>query len=157
MTDRALYLCAFDWPLEKVSAFERVPLHDVKAIQWGTYITSTLSASQTDPSRNAGFILIYEPSEDMEVIRVNTRAMTNSFEKTKVDRSGEKQKRWVFKAMRQEEAGTERDLVRNVVKEVAEKVGVEAKEGDVVGLEEAKKGTGLWEQWGYRVKRLVWA
>ena len=157
LTDRALYLCAFDWPLEKVSAFERVPVEDVTAISAGAYITATLSAGQIDPERNAGFVVSYEPSEKREVIRVNTRAMTNSFEK-EAPKEGAKGgvKRWVFKAMRQEE-GTERECVQRVVGEVGRVCGKEVAEEDVLGLEEARKGTGLWEQWGYAVKKLVWA
>ena len=48
LTDAALYLCRFDWNLDKVSSFERVDLAHVQKIKFGTYITSTISAAQID-------------------------------------------------------------------------------------------------------------
>jgi hypothetical protein len=58
---------------------------------------------------------------------------------------------------------TERDAVAMVVSEIqsaCEKHGkglARVKEEDVISAREAKKSTGLLEQWGYELKKLVWA
>ncbi|KAI9866695.1 MAG: hypothetical protein M1830_005918, partial [Pleopsidium flavum] len=54
LTDAALYAVRFDWDMEKASSFERVDLRSVLGLQYGTYITSTLTATQTDEKRNVG-------------------------------------------------------------------------------------------------------
>lgn len=173
LTDRALYRCDFDWALEKVSAFERVLVEDVGSIQWGAYITSTLASSHVDENRNSGFVVRYR-SEKREVIRVNTRSLQTSFSKD--EQRGKRGGEWVFKAMPAAHAvmkegegeggkvgkmgeASEKEAVRRVVGEIGNVCGegVKVEEGEVVSLQEAKKGTGLLEQWGYSLKRLVWA
>jgi hypothetical protein len=76
LTDSGLYACRFDWNLEKVSSFERVSLDHVLGIKYGTYITSTLSASQADEQRNVGFVVTYEAGAN-DITRVNTRSMSS--------------------------------------------------------------------------------
>lgn len=76
LTDAALYCCRFDWNIEKVSSFERVDLQHITAIKFGTYITSTLSAAQTDEQRNVGLLISYTAGAN-DIIRVNTRSMTS--------------------------------------------------------------------------------
>ena len=76
LTDSGLYSCRFDWNIEKVSSFERVSLEHVLNIKYGTYITSTLSASQADEQRNIGFVVTYEAGKN-DITRVNTRSMAN--------------------------------------------------------------------------------
>lgn len=75
LTDLAIYLCRFDWSMEKVASFERVHLASIKNIKLGTYITSTMSASQTDESKNFGFVLSYQPGET-DIKRTNTRTLS---------------------------------------------------------------------------------
>ncbi|KAM3079389.1 hypothetical protein ACMFMG_005821 [Clarireedia jacksonii] len=77
LTDAALYICHFDWNMEKVSSFERIELHNVVGIKYGTYITSTLSPGQADESRNVGLLISYESSRG-DMIRVNTRSMATA-------------------------------------------------------------------------------
>ncbi|KAH8687230.1 SacI homology domain-containing protein [Tricladium varicosporioides] len=76
LTDAALYSCRFDWNLEKVSSFERVSLEHILSIKLGTYITSTLSASQSDEKRNVGFVITYREGVN-DISRVNTRSLAN--------------------------------------------------------------------------------
>lgn len=78
LTDAALYMCRFDWNIEKVSSFERVDLHQVVGIKFGTYITSTLSLAQADEERNVGLVVTYKPGRN-NIIRVNTRSMATTF------------------------------------------------------------------------------
>lgn len=76
LTDKAVYLCRFDWNLDKVSSFERVDLAHVQSIKFGTYITSTFAAAQTDEERNVGLVVEYKPgSTDMQ--RINTRSLSS--------------------------------------------------------------------------------
>ncbi|KAM7185409.1 SacI homology domain containing protein [Naviculisporaceae sp. PSN 640] len=77
LTDVALYLCRFDWNLDKVSSFERVELAHVQKIKFGTYITSTISAAQVDELKNVGLVIEYRPGSADET-RVNTRSLSSS-------------------------------------------------------------------------------
>jgi hypothetical protein len=76
LTDRALYLCRFDWNLDKVSSFERVDLAHIRKIKFGTYITSTMSAAQVDDMRNVGLVIEYKPG-NTDITRVNTRSISS--------------------------------------------------------------------------------
>ncbi|KAK3903094.1 Phosphatidylinositide phosphatase SAC2 [Staphylotrichum tortipilum] len=76
LTDVALYLCRFDWNLDKVSSFERVDLAHVSKIRFGTYITSTISPAQTDDMRNFGLVVEYKPGLT-DITRVNTRSLSS--------------------------------------------------------------------------------
>ncbi|RAL64097.1 hypothetical protein DID88_003285 [Monilinia fructigena] len=78
LTDTALYMCHFDWNIEKVSSFVRVGLDQVVGIKFGTYITSTLSQAQSDEKRNVGLVVSYKAGSN-DIIRVNTRSMVTKF------------------------------------------------------------------------------
>lgn len=83
LTDAALYMCNFDWNIEKVSSFVRVDLNQVNGIKFGTYITSTLSQAQADEKRNVGFVITYKAGSN-DIIRVNTRSMATEFPSSKL-------------------------------------------------------------------------
>ncbi|KAM0180346.1 hypothetical protein ACHAPC_007663 [Botrytis cinerea] len=83
LTDAALYMCNFDWNIEKVSSFVRVDLNQVTGIKFGTYITSTLSQAQADEKRNVGFVITYKAGSN-DIIRVNTRSMATEFPSSKL-------------------------------------------------------------------------
>ena len=76
LTNTALYLCHFDWKLDKVSSFERVDFAHVPGIQVGTYVTSTISPAHADESKNVGLVVTYEPGKN-DVRRVNTRSLSS--------------------------------------------------------------------------------
>lgn len=76
LTDTAMYLCRFDWNLDKVSSFDRVDLRHVTHIKFGTYITSTISSTQTDESKNLGLVITYTPGSN-DIRRVNTRSLSS--------------------------------------------------------------------------------
>ncbi|KAL8678913.1 MAG: hypothetical protein Q9186_004770 [Xanthomendoza sp. 1 TL-2023] len=75
LTDAALYAVRFDWNVEKVKSFERVDLRSVIGILHGTYITSTLTATQMDDNRNVGLVIKYRPGKE-DIARVNTRSLS---------------------------------------------------------------------------------
>lgn len=76
LTDTAMYLCRFDWNLDKVSSFDRILLSHVEHIKFGTYITSTQTTTQTDESNNVGLVISYKPGSN-DYRRVNTRSLTS--------------------------------------------------------------------------------
>lgn len=96
LTKAALYAVRFDWNTEKVSAFERVDLQSIFGIIRGTYITSTLVASQMDEEKNVGFVIKYHPTKE-NITRINTRSLENTVDKIEqrsniqheADRAGE--------------------------------------------------------------------
>lgn len=76
LTDVALYLCRFDWKLDKVKSFERVDLAHLVGVRVGTYVTGTLSAADTDEAKNIGLVVTYKPGTQ-DVVRTNTRTLSN--------------------------------------------------------------------------------
>ncbi|KAJ4306279.1 hypothetical protein N0V88_001078 [Collariella sp. IMI 366227] len=221
LTDVALYLCRFDWNLDKVSSFERVDLAHVQKIRFGTYITSTISPAQVDEMRNVGLVVEYKPGVT-DVTRVNTRSLSSMSNTPKAHESDEAAKKdeesfssssaaapptsgiagflsrrpqtalprkIALKALhsqtsaadpiaqnRQDEPGaiTRLTEIQQVVliaaeierlaaqnqprlagKNLAESELIE--KGDIISLAEARKNTGLLEQLGHSIKKLVWA
>lgn len=198
LTDTALYLCRFDWNSDKVSSFERVHLSNVTHIKFGTYITSTISASHMDELRNVGFVVTFEPGRN-DFTRTNTRTFSSRGNITKPE-AGQTEKVEnqpagiaslltsrpkpptthiiAFKAPQMDSAlgagsnGPQQTEIQQVVTICAEierlaqdahlyKANEERKslieKGDIISLEEAKSNTGLLEQWGHSIKKLVWA
>lgn len=89
LTDVALYLCRFDWSMDKVSSFERVELSNIHKIKFGPYITSTMTPAQMDESKNQGILLFYTPGSK-DVKRVNTRSLSTSMAEDKPDATEQK-------------------------------------------------------------------
>ncbi|KAK6540053.1 hypothetical protein TWF694_008883 [Orbilia ellipsospora] len=84
LTESALYFCKFDFAMDKVSAFERISLENIKGLQYGAYITSTLTSAQADEKQNVGFIIKYEPGKD-DILRINTRSLTANVSRENAD------------------------------------------------------------------------
>lgn len=76
LTDAAVYCCKFDWHTQKVSSFEKIDLRSITKMQYGTYITSTLSERQMVEALNVGLVINYNPDKN-SVMRVNTRSLQN--------------------------------------------------------------------------------
>lgn len=186
LTDVALYCVKFDWNVEKVASFERVDLRSITGILKGVYVTSTLAATQTDPIKNVGFVVKYKPGKE-DIARVNTRSLSsavgmNGIEsddlKAAAKGKGEKDaglKVLAFKALpardsftsmagQETQAMSEQELVSNVCKGIRRAAVGDGhvtsgfvEESDIISLEEAKKSTGLLEQWSHSLKKMVWA
>lgn len=56
---KALYIVSYDYTLEKVKLYTRVPLGDIVSITRGAYILSPLEEASRDPEQNAGFIVTW--------------------------------------------------------------------------------------------------
>ena len=201
LTDSALYATRFDWNIEKVISFERVDLENIVSIKYGTYITSTLSASQTDEQRNYGFVITFIPGSD-DITRVNTRSLSSQIEPLRADAdllggtsiiaspsaqglaglmgrpAAPTNRILAWKALPSKSAvsnGNEAPrlseiettksicseiermvLFRKVVEDGAQKSSI-AETGDIISLSDARKSTGLFEQLGYGIKKMIWA
>lgn len=199
LTDSALYLCRFDWDLDKVSSFDRVHLANVMHIKFGTYITSTIAPAHMDEMKNVGFVISYQPGKS-DVKRTNTRTLSTSGDiapnlslQTDDDKeqpgfagffSPNKAKssdirRLAFKVPYMDSStavadagGVQQTELQQVVTICAEieRLALEAQlrrkgeddkklmeEGEIISLQEAKRNTGLLEQLGHSIKKLVWA
>lgn len=206
LTDVALYLCRFDWDLDKVSSFERVDLAHVQKIKFGTYITSTISSAQIDEMRNVGLVIEYKPGST-DITRVNTRSLSSMSGTPKaqeptgiagfLSRAGRPQavtepppRRIALKALHSQSSvadpatmGRAKDEPGAITRltEIQEVVVIAAEierlaihnqprlaganpeeahlieRGDIISLAEARKNTGLLEQLGHSIKKLVWA
>ena len=210
LTDAGLYICRFDWNMDKISFFERVDLAHVVGIRAGTYVSSTLTAQQMDETRNVGLIVEYVPGKN-DVKRVNTRSlsslatMADDVEEAKPARSSRtdspgpfgiagrifaavanpkpevglrETKKIPLKAPYSQHSAvkgsngslTESQLVNTICAEI-ERLAINAGGGsggkdphegflvigDIVSLNDAKKSTGVLDQIGHSIKKLVWA
>ncbi|KAJ2999313.1 hypothetical protein NUW58_g30 [Xylaria curta] len=176
LTDTALYLCRFDWKLDKVSSFERVDLAHIIGITVGTYITSTISPAQADEAQNVGIVVTYEPGKT-DVRRTNTRSLSSSMaENTKSGRKLALKALYAHTAISEAQGVnrlTEIEQVNVIAAEIERLVlagrsstlDMSGESGDarlisrddIISLEEARRSTGLLEKLGHTIKKLVWA
>ncbi|KAG0232267.1 hypothetical protein BGW41_001910 [Actinomortierella wolfii] len=77
LTDRALYICTYDYEMEKVLEFWRLALEKLVAIDKGTFIISTATPRDVDVVENYGFAIIYRTNVQGETLRVNTGSVRN--------------------------------------------------------------------------------
>jgi len=87
LTDAAVYNCRFDWNTDKVLSFQRIDLRSITRINYGTYITSILTDTQTDEKRNVGLVIVYRDGDE-NALRVNTRSLRSLFNQNVQDTSG---------------------------------------------------------------------
>jgi len=78
LTNKALYIVSYDYNLEKVKLFTRVPLGDITNITKGTYILSPLEEASRRPTDNYGFLISYLPSRMST--RVNSYSIRNTID-----------------------------------------------------------------------------
>jgi hypothetical protein len=198
LTDAALYACRFDWSMEKVSSFERMDLRHILSLKYGTYVTSTLSATQADEKRNVGFVVTYKVGKN-DITRVNTRSMSKVQSRDEADLLGGTSvlpppvsglagliksqstpinRVLALKALPARSAVAEgydtpkvseikhvkaicSEIERMVCYGQVPEAGTERRgiveSGDIISLADAKKSTGLFEQLGHSLKKMVWA
>jgi len=198
LTDVALYLCRFDWNMDKVSSFERVLLANVTHINFGTYITSTTSSSQMDELRNVGFVVSHQPGKS-DIKRTNTRTFSSRGEIApnhgpEDDKDASRPsslasllagrpkpppgRKLAFKAPYTDSSlaaagnGPQQTEIQQVVTICAEieRLAFDrqphkdgdgrqsiVEKADIISLDAAKRNTGLFEQLGHSIKKLVWA
>ena len=184
LTDAALYRVNFDWNAEKVQSFDKIDLRNIKGLLKGTYITNTLSASQSDPERNIGFVVKYSPGAS-NLARMNTRSLNSAVssgngdaedshdqpDQSKDEGTSSTFRVLAFKALpassaeRQETSVvSEKESVNLVCEDIKRAVLGDQSEPmefienqDIISVQDAKKSTGLIEQWSHSLKKMVWA
>ncbi|KAI0082839.1 hypothetical protein K474DRAFT_1584893 [Panus rudis PR-1116 ss-1] len=77
---RALYIVSYDYNLEKVTMYTRVPLGDIIRITKGAYILSPLEETSRDPLQNAGFVVTWRNTR--QDTRVTSYSIRNSLDLT---------------------------------------------------------------------------
>ncbi|KAF7595312.1 hypothetical protein BBP40_006561 [Aspergillus hancockii] len=93
LTDTAVYSCRFDWNTDKVLSFERIDLRSVTQINYGTYITSILTDTQTDKHCNVGLVIEYREG-DANALRVNTRSLQSNVDTKTLDSNAPSSNEW---------------------------------------------------------------
>ncbi|EJD44199.1 hypothetical protein AURDEDRAFT_145215 [Auricularia subglabra TFB-10046 SS5] len=78
LTAKALYIVSYDYNLEKVNMFTRVPLGDIVGLRKGPYILSPLEEASRDPTQNYGFMVAYLPTR--QDTRVSSYSVRNSID-----------------------------------------------------------------------------
>ncbi|KAF9477543.1 hypothetical protein BDN70DRAFT_810519 [Pholiota conissans] len=78
LSAKALYIVSYDYTLEKVKIYTRVPLGDIIGISKGAYILSPLEESSCDPQQNAGFVVTWLTSHQES--RVTSYSVRNSLD-----------------------------------------------------------------------------
>ncbi|KAI5477835.1 protein of inositol phosphatase family [Pseudohyphozyma bogoriensis] len=66
LSDKAVYVVSYEYSLQKVLSFKRIPIGDIAGIQKGAYLLSALDPSARDPSENFGFKLFFHDSATTE-------------------------------------------------------------------------------------------
>ncbi|ESK89839.1 hypothetical protein Moror_824 [Moniliophthora roreri MCA 2997] len=74
----AIYIISYDYTLEKVKLYTRIPLGDIIGISKGAYILSPLEEPSRDSEQNAGFIITWLNKD--QVTRVTSYSLRNSLE-----------------------------------------------------------------------------
>ena len=75
LTEKALYICSYNYSLEKVVQFQKLDLGKITCIQMGEYILSSLTPASRSEDQNYGIILSY--STEGELVRWNTGSIRN--------------------------------------------------------------------------------
>ncbi|KZV92152.1 hypothetical protein EXIGLDRAFT_836634 [Exidia glandulosa HHB12029] len=76
LTAKALYVVSYDYNLEKVKMFTRIPLGDIVGLRKGPYILSALDETSRDPTQNYGLMVAYLPTR--QDTRVSSYSIRNS-------------------------------------------------------------------------------
>lgn len=75
LTKVALYVVSFNYSLEKVNEFTRIPLKSITSIEKGAYILSALQEAGRDATENAGLVIRFSPAD--ESTRYSTYSIRN--------------------------------------------------------------------------------
>ncbi|CAK5264927.1 unnamed protein product [Mycena citricolor] len=78
LTVSALYIISYDYTLEKVKMYTRIPLGDITQISKGAYILSPLEEASCDPDQNSGFVVSWTTLN--ETTRVSSYSIRNTLQ-----------------------------------------------------------------------------
>ncbi|KFH65827.1 hypothetical protein MVEG_07930 [Podila verticillata NRRL 6337] len=79
LTERALYICTYDYEMEKVLEFWRLALEKMTGIDKGAFFLTSLDKTPQgqSPLENAGFAVVYRANSEGETLRVNSGSVRN--------------------------------------------------------------------------------
>ncbi|KAG0033853.1 hypothetical protein BGZ82_005965 [Podila clonocystis] len=79
LTERALYICTYDYEMEKVLEFWRLALEKMMGIDKGAFFLTSLDKTPLgqNPLENAGFAVVYRANSEGETLRVNSGSVRN--------------------------------------------------------------------------------
>ena len=78
LTESKVYVCEFDYDLDRVAHFIEIDLSDISRIRIGPYITSTVHESFTNTNSNYGFVIIYTDNiERMVAFKADSQPLAN--------------------------------------------------------------------------------
>ncbi|KAM0753780.1 hypothetical protein T439DRAFT_322671 [Meredithblackwellia eburnea MCA 4105] len=69
LSSKAVYVISYEYTLQKVMSFTRIPTGDIVGLQKGVYILSALDAAGRDQKENYGFIIKYHARAATERVR----------------------------------------------------------------------------------------
>ncbi|CEP16863.1 hypothetical protein [Parasitella parasitica] len=180
LTEKALYICSYNYALEKVIQFKRLGLDTIISIQMGEYILSSLTPASRSEDQNYGLIINH--SKDGELVRWNTGSIHNqSLGDINID---QKDKDITipavkdafagidslsFKAVRYNILGELDGQVESCKKQIQDIVKTITKackhdehdtqfvfQKPIISLEQAEKTDGIFKKMGYKIKRAIW-
>ncbi|KAG2194611.1 hypothetical protein INT46_009597 [Mucor plumbeus] len=180
LTEKAIYICNYNYALEKVVQFKRLGLDTIISIQMGEYILSSLTPASRSEDQNYGLIINY--SKDGELVRWNTGSIHNqSLGDINIDHKDneitipevqaalEGIDSISFKAVRYNILGELDGEIETCKKQIQDIVKIIAKackhdehdtqflfQKPIISLEQAEKTDGIFKKMGYKIKRAIW-
>ncbi|KAK6906312.1 hypothetical protein I203_100297 [Kwoniella mangroviensis CBS 8507] len=165
LTREAIYVVSFNYSLEKVMEFTRIPVKSITSIQ---------KEASRDPKENYGFLVNFSPTD--ESTRYSTYSLRNKLLSVPQDSAPtpgtpkpsvkhalidpDVTEFYAFKAIpgHTSDEGTCQESVNNAVKQIAEACKDEELivEKDIVSLAEAESATSILDKMDYAFKRFLW-
>ncbi|KAK9894710.1 hypothetical protein P389DRAFT_100391 [Cystobasidium minutum MCA 4210] len=178
LTVKALYACSYEYTLQKVRDFTRIPLGQVVGIQQGEYILSALDPAARNLDENYGFCIRYLPEGVVERSRsYSIRNTVNGGPESKADDAVQDSVMLMaFKAVRKDLI---RDLEHNAspttvtsrvqvldivdhIRQACEDIGATSPEDEsfvedkpIISLSEAKAQVSFLDKLNYEVKKPI--
>ncbi|GAA5862137.1 hypothetical protein JCM8547_007751 [Rhodosporidiobolus lusitaniae] len=83
LTNKAVFVVAYEFTLQKVMSYTRIPTGDILSLQHGAFILSSLDASTRDPVENYGFILTFHDAGATEKVHTYSLRTQDSPKKSR--------------------------------------------------------------------------
>ncbi|KAI8978936.1 SacI homology domain-containing protein [Pilobolus umbonatus] len=180
LSDKALYICRYNYNLEKVVQFKRLSLETITSIQVGEYILSSLTPTSRSSNLNYGLIIHYMTNG--ELIRWNTGSIHNqSLEELNFGGDSDSsdsntegvnyntQDTIILKAVRYNILGEldgEVETCKESVMQMVEKIAISCGHAPddehfiihkpIISLEQAERRDGIFKKMGFKIKQAIW-
>lgn len=146
LTSAALYVCRFDYSLQRIAHYESISLQDIARIRTGAYVTSTVHSSFKSPELNHGIMIVWqEPScaDRSEIVSMERMV--------------------AFKATPTLIPGQERAFAEETVRELSRAVRASGRsdvfieQAAIVSAAEVQGSlSSTWSMIGHRVQSMIW-